>query len=37
MKGPALTNVFAFTARRDEVARFYDEVLGLRRQHPHDD
>ncbi|OLE76737.1 MAG: hypothetical protein AUG02_03955 [Chloroflexi bacterium 13_1_20CM_2_70_9] len=37
MKAPALTNVFAFTSRRDEVARFYDDVLGLRRQRPHDD
>ena len=37
MKEPALTNVFAFTSRRDEVAGFYDDVLGLRRQRPHDD
>ena len=31
MRTPALTNVFAFTAKRDEVARFFDELLGLRR------
>ena len=34
MAEPALTNVFAFTAKRDEVARFFEEVLGLRRDEP---
>jgi len=33
----ALTNVFGFTAKRDEIARFFDEVLGLRRQGARDD
>lgn len=37
MRTAALTDVFAFTARRDEVARFFDEVLGLRRQQARDD
>ena len=37
MAEPALTNVFAFTAKRDEIARFFEDVLGLRRQTPHDD
>ncbi len=37
MRNPALTNVFAFTAKRNEVARFFDEVLGLRRQPARDD
>ena len=37
MAEPALTNVFAFTAKREEVARFFEEVLGLRRQRPRDD
>ena len=37
MRTPALTNVFAFTAKRDEIARFFDEVLGLRRQRARDD
>ena len=37
MADPALTNVFAFTAKREEVARFFEEVLGLRRERPHDD
>ena len=37
MAEPALTNVFAFTARRDEIARFFEDVLGLRRQTPRDD
>ena len=37
MRSTALTNVFAFTANRDEVARFFEEVLGLRRQPAHDD
>src|SRR6267143_5960488 len=32
MRSTALTNVFAFTANRDEVARFFEEVLGLRAQ-----
>ena len=36
MAEPALTNVFAFTARRDEIARFFEDVLGLRRQTPRD-
>jgi hypothetical protein len=34
---PALTNVFAFSNRREDVARFYEDVLGLRRQGAHDD
>ncbi|HEV8470219.1 MAG TPA: hypothetical protein VGR46_11465 [Candidatus Limnocylindria bacterium] len=34
---PALTKVFAFTAKREEVARFFEEVLGLRRQQPQED
>jgi catechol 2,3-dioxygenase-like lactoylglutathione lyase family enzyme len=37
VKKPALTNVFAFSDRRDEVARFFEEVLGLERDRPHDD
>ena len=37
MRTPALTNVFAFTAKRDEIARFFDEVLGLRPQRTRDD
>jgi predicted enzyme related to lactoylglutathione lyase len=37
MAEPALTNVFAFTAKREEVARFFEDVLGLRRQRPHQD
>ena len=37
MAEPALTNVFAFTARRDEIARFFEDLLGLRRQTPRDD
>ena len=37
MKDTALTNVFAFTAKRDEVARFFEEVLGLIAESAHDD
>ena len=37
MRAAALTNVFAFTLKRDEVARFFDKVLGLRRQQARDD
>jgi len=37
MQGPALTNVFAFTDRRDEVARFFEEVLGLTSERSHED
>ena|SRR5713226_3924447 len=37
MRNTALTNVFAFTAKRDEVARFFEEVLGLRRERARDD
>jgi 8-oxo-dGTP pyrophosphatase MutT (NUDIX family) len=37
MREPALTNVFAFTAKREEVARFFEEILGLPRQSPRDD
>ena len=37
MRASALTNVFAFTEKRDEVARFFDDVLGLRRQQARDD
>jgi predicted enzyme related to lactoylglutathione lyase len=38
MRDPALTNVFAFTDKRDAVARFYEEVVGLARQAgTHDD
>jgi len=37
MAEPALTNVFAFTAKREEVARFFEDVLGLRPQRPHED
>ena len=37
MAEPALTNVFAFTARRDEIARFFEDVLGIRWQTPRDD
>jgi len=37
VRTPALTNVFAFTAKRDEIARFFDEVLGLRCQRARDD
>ena len=32
-----LTNVFAFTERRTEVARFYVDVLALRPKEPEDD
>lgn len=32
-----LSHVFAFTDRREDVARFYEEVLGARREPPHDD
>lgn len=34
---PALTNVFGFTEDREQVARFFEEVLGLRRQPERDD
>ena len=34
---PELSHVFAFTDRREEVARFYEDVLGLRREGPHED
>jgi len=37
MRQPALTNVFAFTVKREEVAHFFEDVLGLRRQRPHQD
>jgi predicted enzyme related to lactoylglutathione lyase len=37
MRDPALTNVFAFSDSRTEVARFYEEVLGLAPERPHDD
>jgi hypothetical protein len=37
MRTAALTNVFAFTQKREEVARFFVEVVGLRRQAAHDD
>ncbi len=37
MREPALTNVFAFTVKRDDVAHFFEDVLGLRRQRPHED
>lgn len=37
MAEPGLTNVFVFTARREEVARFFEDLLGLRRQRPHED
>jgi hypothetical protein len=37
MAEPALTNVFVFTAKREEVARYFEEVLGVRRQPPRDD
>jgi predicted enzyme related to lactoylglutathione lyase len=30
-------NVFAFSEKRDEVARFFDEVLGLSRREARDD
>ena len=34
---PALTNVFGFSADRERVARFFVEVIGLRRQADRDD
>jgi predicted enzyme related to lactoylglutathione lyase len=34
---PALTNVFAFTSSREEVARFFEDVVGLRPQRAHED
>jgi predicted enzyme related to lactoylglutathione lyase len=37
MRTAALTNVFAFTSKRDEVARFFEDVVGLRRQRAHED
>ena len=37
MKAPALTNVFAFSAKRAEVAGFYEDVLGLSRARTADD
>jgi catechol 2,3-dioxygenase-like lactoylglutathione lyase family enzyme len=36
-RGAALTNVFGFTADRERVARFFEDVLGLRRQQKRDD
>ena len=36
-RGTALTHVFGFTADREGVARFFEDVLGLRRQQKHDD
>jgi len=33
----ALTNVFGFTDDRDQIARFFEDVLGLRRQPKRDD
>jgi predicted enzyme related to lactoylglutathione lyase len=33
----SLTNVFVFTAKRAEVARFFEEVLGLTPEPAHDD
>ena len=35
--GAALSHVFAFTDRREELARFYEAVLGLRRDRMQDD
>lgn len=32
MAQAALTNVFAFTDKREEVARFFEEVIGLARE-----
>jgi len=37
MAEPALTNVFAFTEKREEVARFFEEVLGLKRERTQED
>jgi hypothetical protein len=37
MRAAALTNVFAFTSKRNEVARFFEDVVGLRRYTAHDD
>jgi hypothetical protein len=37
VRAAALTNVFAFSEKRDEVARFFDEVLGLGRREARDD
>ena len=37
MKSAALTNVFAFSERREEVARFYEDVLGLERERTEED
>jgi len=34
---PALTNVFGFSPDRERVARFFVEVIGLRRQADGDD
>ena len=33
----ALTNVFGFSEDREQVARFFEELLGLRRQPKRDD
>ena len=33
----ALTNVFGFSQDREQVARFFEDVLGLRRQPKRDD
>ena len=33
----ALTNVFGFSEDREQVARFFEDVLGLRRQPERDD
>jgi len=33
----ALTNVFAFSKKREEVARFFEDVLGLTRGPAHED
>jgi predicted enzyme related to lactoylglutathione lyase len=34
---PELSHVFAFTEMREHVASFYEEVLGVIRERPHDD
>jgi len=37
MRDTALTNVFAYSERREETARFFQEVLGLAPEPPHED
>lgn len=34
---PHLSHVFAFTEQREAVTRFYEGVLGLDRERPHED